>query len=359
MSKDYRPLTFDVRNPVVRSPREEWRPHARMSEKSYEWWYVTVHASDNSGRSYFLFFVVTNYPGDGWQKRFGQTPVDGGRFVWIAGMVSDYDRKEYHKLYESRYLPGDTLWSEDDHAVTADVGNATAWWSYRERHMELRAVFKDVHLELHLDNTNEVVWHKDKLGVEGMIQQGAEDDFSFYYSIPRAPTSGHLKIKNADGSWRHLTISGSSWVDRQWGDFYTLSWEWASFRFDNGARLHLYNFYNGHQEAVYLTVDGQIHRFDSVIVKQNGYAKAPKVGGTWVSWGWSYEFPIEIEGSRHFRVEPYSAREFLEVPVIDWALYEGAGRLIDERTGEQVGVSVNESADIRVMENGPYAKRQR
>jgi|TARA_Y100000815_G_scaffold85956_1_gene74734 hypothetical protein len=93
-------------------------------------------------------------------------------------------------------------------------------------------------------------------------------------------------------------------------------------------------------------------------VRQNGYAKAPKVG-TWVSWGWSYEFPIEIEGSRHFRVEPNSAREFLEVPEIDYALYEGAGRLIDERTGEQVGVSVNESADIRVMENGPYARRQR
>ncbi|SER22836.1 lipocalin-like domain-containing protein [Sphingobium sp. YR768] len=358
MSKAFSPLTFDVRSPVVRSAREEWKPHARMSEKSYEWWYVTVYAYDSSGRSYFLFFDLVNYPGDGWQKRFGHEPVDGHRFVHIVGMVSDYERQDFRQLYEFGYLPDTSLWSEEEHAVKADVGKAKAHWSYGEQHMDLRAEFNDVHLRLRFDNTNEVVWHQDKLGVEGMIQQGAEDDFSFYYSLMRAPTSGRLSLKDANGSWRHLQISGSSWIDRQWGDFYSLTWEWTSFRFDNGARLHLYNFYNGHQEGVYLTADGEVRRFDTAIVRQNGYAKAPKIR-TWVSWGWSYEFPIEIEGSRFFTVEPYSAKEFLEVPEIDYALYEGAGRLIDERTRELVGVSVNESADIRKMENGPYGARQR
>ncbi|MES2065568.1 MAG: lipocalin-like domain-containing protein [Pseudomonadota bacterium] len=206
----FSPLTFDVRNPAIRSAREEWKPHARMSEKSYEWWYVTAHAQDSSGRSYFLFFDLVNYPGDGWQKRFGQEPVDGHRFVHLVGMLSDYDGNDYRQLYEFGYLPDDGLWSEDDYAVQADVGNARAWWTYREDYMELRAEFEDVHLDLRLDNSNEILWHKDKLGIEGMIQQGAEDDFSFYYSIPRAPMSGRLSIRRADGSWRDLMISGST-----------------------------------------------------------------------------------------------------------------------------------------------------
>ena len=40
-------------------------------------------------------------------------------------------------------------------------------------------------------------------------------------------------------------MSGQGWVDRQWGDFLTKSWEWSSLRFSNRARVNLYNFANG------------------------------------------------------------------------------------------------------------------
>jgi hypothetical protein len=49
MNGSFMPLEFDVRNPRVRLAREEWKPHARMSEKSREWWYVTLHAFDGTG----------------------------------------------------------------------------------------------------------------------------------------------------------------------------------------------------------------------------------------------------------------------------------------------------------------------
>jgi hypothetical protein len=122
--------------------------------------------------------------------------------------------------------------------------------------------------------------------------------------------------------------------------------------------VHLYNFHNGRQEAVYLTPDGTVQRFDSFVVQQNGYARSPQTG-TWVSWGWSYEFPIAIEGARRYTVEPYSRREFLELPELNFALYEGGGRLINDETNAPVGMAVNESADIRIMQNGPYGKNHR
>jgi len=40
------------------------------------------------------------------------------------------------------------------------------------------------------------------------------------------------------------------------------------------------------------------------------------------------------------------------------AFFEGPSQLTDETTGKQVGISVNESMDLRVMGNAPYGLHQ-
>ena len=68
----FSPLTFDVRNPAIRSAREEWKPHARMSEKSYEWWYVTANLEGPDGTAYgvqwtlFRQAISPDPAADGW-----------------------------------------------------------------------------------------------------------------------------------------------------------------------------------------------------------------------------------------------------------------------------------------------------
>ncbi|MEP6576391.1 MAG: hypothetical protein ABJB85_08190 [Nitrososphaerota archaeon] len=52
----------------------------------------------------------------------------------------------------------------------------------------------------------------------------------------------------------------------------TYAWEWASWRFNNGARGNMYNF-DGHQVGTYQNAEGSTQWFDNFIVKQNGYAK--------------------------------------------------------------------------------------
>jgi hypothetical protein len=357
MSLKFEPLTFDINQPKVRTAIEEWKPHARMSEKSYEWWYLTANAYDIAGNEYFIFFDIVHYPGEGWQKKYERLAPANHRLVKIVGMVSDYKNNNYFRIDGTNIMDNNDLYDDPSNTILCSAGDYSTSWSYHKDYMSLKMNSSKLSFDFRLQNVNEVVWHKDKLGIEGMIQQGAEDDFSFYYSLMRTPLSGTLSTIDDNAVKRDLMLTGMAWVDRQWGDFFTLSWEWASFRFSNGARLHLYNFFNGHQEALYLTSDGNLTYVDSFIVKQNGYVKSPQVG-TWVSWGWSYEFPIEIEGSKHYSVIPKSRKEFLEDLNLKFALYEGSCHLINDETGELVGVTVNESADIRVMENGPYAKHQ-
>jgi hypothetical protein len=37
-------LSYSVTEPALRSPVEEWQPHAKQSESTHEWWYLTAVA---------------------------------------------------------------------------------------------------------------------------------------------------------------------------------------------------------------------------------------------------------------------------------------------------------------------------
>ncbi len=78
--------------------------------------------------------------------------------------------------------------------------------------------------------------------------------------------------------------------------------------------------------------------------------------GVLLSWGWSYEFPIDIEGSRAYTLKPYSQQDVYVAGEI--TLFEGPSRLIDDSTGELVGIAVSESMDVRIMNNAPGGPHQ-
>jgi hypothetical protein len=118
----------------------------------------------------------------------------------------------------------------------------------------------------------------------------------------------------------------------------------------------MYNFDGLHQVGTYQKADGSTQWLDNFTVKQNGYAKAPN--GEWFSLGWSYDLPINIEGSKHFTVVPFSKNDTVHIGPTNYSYYEGAGRLIDDMTDMHVGSSINESMDIAILHNGPYDKNQ-
>ena len=221
--------------------------------------------------------------------------------------------------------------------------------------MHLRVASPRLSYDLHLTGAGQVMYAKDKLGIEGFIQEGAQQDRSYYHSLPRLGIVGRITYTGKGGVRREIDVSGQGWADRQWGDFLTNSWEWSSLRFSNGARVNLYNFLNGYQVATCQKTDGATQWLDSFVIHQNGYLKTPQQG-VWVSWGWSYELPVEVEGSRRYTLEPFSKLDVYELPLN--ALFEGPSRLINDETGETVGIAVTESMDVRIMQNAPYAPNQ-
>jgi hypothetical protein len=88
------------------------------------------------------------------------------------------------------------------------------------------------------------------------------------------------------------------------------------------------------------------------LVRQNGYLRTPE-RGVWLSWGWSYEFPVEVEGSRHYTLKPFSKLEVYETR--SNVLLRRSFAPHNDDTGETVGVAVTESMGVRIMQNAPYA----
>jgi predicted secreted hydrolase len=347
-------LSYDIEHPTLRSPVEEWQPHAVQSRKSTEWWYLTSLAFDNVGNPYFLAWCLFHFGGEDTHLSSIKVP-DGDRLSLAFVGITDYNSDFHFGDVPFAVVRDDATWHASANAVRYDLGDYSGEWSFDDDAQQVNVESAKLLLDLRLTGASQVMYAKDKLGVEGFIQEGAADDRSFYYSRPRLNLTGRIAFPDKTGARREVELQGSAWVDRQWGDFLTDAWEWSSIRFSNGARVNLYNFANGYQVGTYQRADGSTEWFDSFVVRQNGYMKVPS-DGVWLSWGWSYEFPIDVEGSRAYTLKPYSQKDVYVTP--GNTLYEGPSSLIDDSTGEVVGVAVTESMDVRVMHNAPGGPNQ-
>jgi predicted secreted hydrolase len=347
-------LAYSVTEPALRSPVEEWQPHAKQSALSTEWWYMTGIVHDTAGNPYFLAWCPFHFAGEKTSPASAGLPHDKRVLAVMTGFTDYRDNIHIGDFPFAVVNEADT-WDAKSSALCVAAGDWSSEWSFQGDTMNLSVASPQLSYAVRFTGLEQVMYAKDKLGVKGFIQEGAPDDRSFYYSLPRLQIAGRITYTGKGGVRREIDVTGQGWIDRQWGDFLTKSWEWSSMRFSNGARTNLYNFANGYQVATYQKADGSTQWLNSFVVRQNGYLKTPKQG-VWLSWGWSYEFPTEVEGSRRYTLEPFSKLDVYESPTN--ALFEGPSHIINDETGETVGVAVNESMDVRVMQNGPYAPNQ-
>ena len=346
-------LSYDIEHPTLRSPAEEWQPHAAESRTSKEWWYLTSLAFDNVGNPYSLVWYLFHFAGEDTHKGMG-VPEGHRLNMGMLGMT-DY-RSDFHVGDVSvAVMREDDAWDASSNALHYALSDYSGKWSSTDDAMQLTVESPKLLFDLQLTGASQVMYAKDKLGIEGFIQEGAPEDRSFYYSLPRMNLTGRIAFSDKNGARRDLEVQGAGWVDRQWGDFLTKDWEWSSIRFSNGARVNLYNFANGYQVGAYQRADGSTEWLDKFVVRQNGYMKVPS-NGIWLSWGWSYEFPIDIEGSRSYMLKPFSQQDVYVT--VENTTFEGPSQVVNDSTGEVVGVAFTESTDVRVMNNAPGGPNQ-
>jgi len=354
-------LSYDTQNMTHRSAKAEWQPHRAQTTTSQEWWYFTALLHDASGNRYMLFSTIFKYDGKDvpivkGAPEFASKLGPNATIISPTVELSNYDTGFHTFSSDAAIVDPKAIWNSKSNTLSYTTPQYTGSWSFNGQN--LTAVLKSpkMSFDLNMQGGNQVMWAKDAaFNKEGFLQQGIPGNVSFYYSLPRLIISGKLSYTNESGANKTIDVVGQGWVDRQWGDFKTLAWEWASFRFDNGARVNLYSFENAHKVGTYQKADGSLQWLDNFTVRQNGYDKAPS--GQWVSAGWGYDFPINVEGSRHYTVIPFSDNDWICSPPT-FCFIEGAGQLIDGMTGKHVGSSINESMDIRILKNGPYDVNQ-
>ena len=210
--------------------------------------------------------------------------------------LSNYDKGFHFDEVDWTLMNRSSIWDMNNNTLVYKTPKHHGSWGYDGQNLILTLKSQRISFDLHIQGGNQVMWAKDRIyNKEGFIQQGLPGNVSFYYSLPRLILSGNLTYTDESGSAKTIEVTGQGWVDRQWGDFLTYAWEWASWRFNNGARVNMYNF-DGHQVGTYQNANGLTEWFDNFVVKQNGYAKTPN--GLWFSLGWSFGLPVEIEGAR-------------------------------------------------------------
>ena len=353
-------ISYDTQNMTHRSAKAEWQPHRAQSATSSEWWYLTALLHDASGKQYMLFTTIFKFDGKDTAiaKAIPQMAAMLGPTITILSpqvALSNYNTGFHYSDSDIALVNPKQIWNSKTNTLSYKTPHYTGSWSFNGQNMTAVLKSQKVVYDLSMLGANQIMWAKDRTyNKEGFIQEGLPGNVSFYYSLPRLMVYGKLSYVDESGSNKTIDVAGQGWVDRQWGDFKTYAWEWASFRFDNGARLNLYSFENGHKVGTYQKQDGSLQWIDNFTIRQNGYDKAPN--GQWVSFGWSYDFPTNVEGGMHYTVVPFSKNDW--ICSLSFCFIEAAGQLVNDTTGKQVGSSINESMDIRILKNGPYNVNQ-
>lgn len=204
------PSASDAPIPVV-FPRDE-APH----QAATEWWYYTGHLFTEDDRRYGfeqVVFKVTVGGITGFLSHFAITDNARGRFA--------YDERSANPLGVSKPGPGFDLTLGD--------------WSMRGVNGldHLAATLPGYATSLTLTADKPAVLH----GGDGFIVY-APGIASYYYSRTRMGVEGTLTVDGAE-----LAVTGSAWMDHQWGDFGQLlegGWDWFAVNLDDGTDVMLY-----------------------------------------------------------------------------------------------------------------------
>ena len=339
---------YDVVSGKHGSPQEEWSPHKAQTEKAFEWWYITNILDNKDGEKLFFHVILFHFSGANYLQAVGLDRNAGqGHYVLSLGL-SDYANGI--RVEERTFARIEDDYDPIENTMKFDANDISLAWSYQDDTMKIGGRSPRQEVELALTDERGVLWHKDKMGIQGLIAESSPDEPSFYYSIPALKVDGTLSYADEKGNKIRTKVEGQGWCDRQWGDYMTRTWEWCSMRFLDGDRINLYAFpQTGHKIGSYLNRDGKVEYFDNFTVWQKVYFEAPN--GVWLASAWDYELPVK---AGKYRVRSASQKDFVIGSVQTY--FEGMGYIYNEKD-ELVGYTANESMDIKETGTGPYKSK--
>ena len=207
------------------------RDHGSHPDYRIEWWYYTGNLAAEDGRRF------------GYQVTFFRAGVDPApknpsrwavRDLFMAHLaVTDMSRARH--LVAERLDRGGVGWAGAREG-TLDVWNGDWRADFAGEAHQLAAVDGQFGVNLRLEPGKGVILH----GERGLSRKGVEPgNASYYYSMTRMPTSGHLVL---DGET--ISVTGASWLDHEFGTTFLepsqVGWDWFSLQLDDGSDLMVF-----------------------------------------------------------------------------------------------------------------------
>tara|TARA_R110002049_G_scaffold41236_4_gene124498 strand:+ start:257 stop:1897 length:1641 start_codon:yes stop_codon:yes gene_type:complete len=198
-----------------------------------EWWYTSGHITTASNKTYSFMLTYFWYP-----TSVSIFNFDGFRILNIT------DESE-GIFYQDTKAVNYTSLSTSGLDIEADLfGGGTEYWRNKVDgssnplpfEYELNASSATVSINFGLETVKRPLI----VGADGLFDQGLSN-YTYYYSQTDNIVTGSLTV---DGTTE--TVTGSAWIDRQYGDFNPFTgedYEWFSIQLDNGTDLNLWNIF--------------------------------------------------------------------------------------------------------------------
>jgi predicted secreted hydrolase len=175
-------LSYSVTEPAFRSPVEEWQPHGKQSESTTEWWYLTATVHDTAGNPYFLTWCPFHFTGEKTSPASAHLPRNQRAIAALTGFT-DYRDTVHIGGFPAAVVNEADTWEPKSNALRFVAGDYRSEWSYNDDTMHLTVASPQLSYDLRLTGAGQVMYAKDKLGIQGFIQEGAREDRSYYYSL--------------------------------------------------------------------------------------------------------------------------------------------------------------------------------
>ena len=305
------PTTTQLAGLLVSLPEDE-APH----DTPVEWWYFNGFLWDDTGSEYSFHYVTFQSPS-----------LAVGTPHLLHATLSDHAGAQHTAAERG------TLAALDPDAASVNV-NADGWvmWGDGEGYA-LGLSLGGATLDLQATSRREVVLH-DYTGLVNLGQAGE----TYYYSRTRIEYEGWIEDKAG-----RREVSGSGWMDHQWGDIsrVDVGWDWINLHLGDGSDLMVAIVWKpGVQErtaayATFVTPDGDVTHVpsDGVALEAKGHWVSPETGIKY-PMGWLLAIaPLDVELELAPVLEHAEFAAGLILPVVYW---EGAVTASGQRSGIKV-----------------------
>lgn len=302
---------------------EEWLPH----RGSGEWWYVTGRLQDSRGGLWLYQFTIFHQArllGQGYLLDLALTDYVTGQHIFEEFVTTDP-----HKAYARG---GSIVFDRNSITLT-------------KNDLSIHGKGTKLAFDLTLTPEKPPVWQADN-GVEAMGLQGTASQMSYYYSFTRLRTRGQISFRDLSGAEVKETVTGNSWLDRQWGTFTESGWDWFSIRLFDGNDVMLYGFPStGFHEGTLAGPQGKTTTFRNFAYTTDRWQTR---GQSHYGLEWNLQLPVLGE---RYKIVALSKNNFNPNRVITY--WEGLCKVYDS-SGALVGYAVEETtASAHPLSNLP------